>query len=144
MSFQLRRIQRPRQSCLGFSLVEILLVIAVIGIMGALIITSITNAAGDTRIVLARQQQAVLQNALNAWIAANSSGSSSLNQARTAYNAAGDKLGLLEDYLQAGTYDHFRQFSSGTTIRTEAMQRAGVSVAFTAWPSGGYPRVDMN
>lgn len=138
---------RPTLRCStggGFSLVELLIVITVVGILAALIITSITNAAGDSRIVLARQQQAVLQNALNAWIAANSSGTSSLNQARTAYNAAGDKLALLQDYLQAGTYDHFQQFSSGTTIRTEAMQRAGVSVAFTSWPSGGYPRVEMN
>jgi prepilin-type N-terminal cleavage/methylation domain-containing protein len=97
----------------AFSLIEVLIVVAVIGIMGALIITSITNAASDSRMVLARQQQAVLQNALNAWISAATSGTGSLAEAQSAYNAAGDKLSLVQDYLQAGTYEHFREYSSG-------------------------------
>jgi len=128
----------------AFSLIEVLIVIAVIGIMGALIITSITNAASDSRMVLARQQQAVLQNALNAWISAATSGTGSLAEAQNAYNAAGDKLSLVQDYLQAGTYEHFREYSSGGTIRSEAMQRAGISVSFTSWPAGGYPMVTLN
>jgi prepilin-type N-terminal cleavage/methylation domain-containing protein len=128
----------------AFSLIEVLIVIAVIGIMSALIVTSITNAAADSRMVLARQQQAVLQNALNAWISAATSGTGSVAAAQTAYNAAGDKLSLVQDYLQAGTYDHFREFSSGNTIRSEAMQRAGVSVSFSGWQGAEYPKVIMN
>lgn len=128
----------------AFTLIEMLLVIAVIGIMGALILTAVTNATQDSRVVVARQQQAVLQNALNAWIAANSTGTNSLADAQTAYSAATDKLALLQPYLQAGTYEHFTENSSGSTIQTDAMKKAGLSVTFSAWSSGGYPAVELD
>lgn len=131
----------------GFTLVELLLVIAVIGIMSALIISSVTNAARDSRLVVARQQQAVLQEALNAWITAASGGTNSLLAARTAYNSAGSasaKLELLRDYLQPSTYDQFSQNSSGGSVQTDAMKTANVSLGFSAWSGSAYPTVEMN
>ncbi len=128
----------------AFSLIEMLLVIAVIGIMGALILTAVTNATQDSRVVVARQQQAVLQNALNAWIAANSTGTNSLADAQAAYTAAGDKLSLLQNYLQVGTYEHFLENSTGDTIQTDAMKKAGLSVTFSAWSGAGYPAVELD
>ena len=53
----------------GFSLVELLLVLGIISIMASIVISSFTNAAQDSRNVLARQQQATLQSALNNWVA---------------------------------------------------------------------------
>ena len=52
----------------AFSLVELLLVLAIISIMAALVINSFSNAAQDSRNVMARQQQATLQSAINNWI----------------------------------------------------------------------------
>jgi prepilin-type N-terminal cleavage/methylation domain-containing protein len=52
----------------AFSLVELLLVLAIISIMAALVINSFSNAAQDSRNVMARQQQATIQSAINNWI----------------------------------------------------------------------------
>lgn len=125
----------------GFSLIELLIVIAVIGVIGALVLTSVTNAARDANLVIARQQQVVLQEALNAWIIANSSGNKTLQDARNAY--AGNKLPLLQDFLQKSTYDHFALYSSNT-IKTDAMEKAGVFLEFSGWQDAStYPYIQM-
>jgi len=130
------------RSSVGFSLIELLIVIAVIGIIGALVLTSVTNATRDSNLVIARQQQVVLQEALNAWIVANSSGSKTLQDARTLY--AGNKLDLLKDFLQKSTYDHFKLYSSGNNVKSDAMEKAGVSLQFSSWQdSSEYPYIEM-
>ena len=53
----------------GFSLVELLLVLGIVSIMAAIVINSFSNAAQDSRNVVARQQQATLQSAVNNWVA---------------------------------------------------------------------------
>ncbi|MDE0570304.1 MAG: type II secretion system protein [Verrucomicrobiales bacterium] len=53
----------------GFSLVELLLVLGIISIMAAIVINSFSNAAHDSRNVVSRQQQATLQSAVNNWVA---------------------------------------------------------------------------
>lgn len=53
----------------GFSLVELLLVLGIISIMAAIVINSFSNAAQDSRNVVTRQQQATLQSAVNNWVA---------------------------------------------------------------------------
>ena len=53
----------------GFSLVEMLLVLGIISIMAAIVINSFSNASQDSRNVVARQQQATLQSAINNWVA---------------------------------------------------------------------------
>ncbi len=132
----------------GFSLVEMLLVITVIGILSALIIPMVINTAQDSRMVVARQQQAAVQEALNAWIVANSSGTNSLQTARTAYTSSSDRLTLVKDYLDSSTYQHFTNYSASTSgpYQSEAMKKVGVSFAFTDWTNAAatnYPRVNM-
>lgn len=125
----------------GFTLIELLLVIAIIGIMSALIITTVSNAAQDSRLVVARQQQVTLQDALNAWIAANSCGTNSLLSARTAYSTAvgsgagTNTLALLSNYLHPETYSHLTDtnYSTANRIRSEAMSKAGVYLQFSTW-----------
>lgn len=130
----------------AFTLVELLLVLAVLSIMSALVVTAVTNAAGDARMVVARQQQAVLQEALNAWISTRSMASDGLLGAMGAYNSASSasaKLGLLSNYLDAGTYGNFAT-NGGGGIETDDMARIGVSLTFTSsWTTNNYPRVEM-
>ena len=58
----------------GFSLVELLLVLGIISIMASIVINSFSNAAQDSRNVLAKQQQATLQSAINNWVASQIGG----------------------------------------------------------------------
>jgi prepilin-type N-terminal cleavage/methylation domain-containing protein len=59
----------PRlRHALAFTLVEMLLVIAVISIMASMVISSFSDAAQTSREVVARQQLAVWQSALNNWV----------------------------------------------------------------------------
>ena len=133
----------------AFTLVELLLVIAIIGILSALIVATVTNAAMDTRTVIARQQQVTLQEALNAWVAQASSGTNTLASAQTAYAAAGTataKLNLLANYLHSDTYQHFLTYSTSSQIRSEAMVKLGSYLQFSAWTtnsSNAYPMVQM-
>jgi prepilin-type N-terminal cleavage/methylation domain-containing protein len=143
----LRAVNR-RRVCAGFTLIELLLVIAIIGIMSTLVITTVTNAAADARRTMCFQQQVTLQDALNSWIAEQSSGTNSLAAARSNYSAASTAaawLGLLgSNYLHPSTYQHFLSNSTGTQIRSEAMIKSGMSLRFTTWNGTNYPTVEWN
>jgi prepilin-type N-terminal cleavage/methylation domain-containing protein len=135
-----------RSSGKGFTLVEMLLVIAIISVLSALVITTVSNAGGDSRRIVARQQQAVLQEALNAWIARTSMGTNGLAGARAAYNgqaSAAGKLALLSSYLDSATYSNFST-NSGGALQTEDMKKVGISLTFsTNWTTANYPQVLM-
>jgi len=135
----------------GFTLIELLLVIAIIGILSTLIITTVSNASQDARTVVARQQQITLQDALNAWVAANSSGRADSNSppntlqtARTAYSNASPKLALLSNYLDPSTYNHLTNYSvsTSTQVKSDAMNKIGVHLEFSTWTTN-YPIVNQ-
>lgn len=136
--------QQQKHASGAFSLIELLITMAVIGVMGALIIAAITNASRDSSSVIARQQQVVLQEALNAWISANASGTNTVSSARTRYANASDKLALVRDYLQASTYDHFVENTTNSgRVQSSAMKKANVYVRFSEWNATNYPSVEM-
>lgn len=130
---------RERQ---GFTLVEILLVVAVIGIMTSMVIAAITNSSADARLVIARQQQATVQEALNAWIA-----STNLTGARATYAAAttpSAKMDLIKKYLDTNA----RWMTTGLTyngsgVQSENMKTINVTMAFGAWSTANYPVVTL-
>lgn len=127
-------------SCRAFSLVEILIVIAVLAILVTLLLPYISPMQRGAQEAVARQQQAALQTALGNWTTAASSQPGGLAGARAAYNAAGNKLALLQDYLQVATYAALS--GSGNSVSSEALAGAGASLQFSAWNVGGTPAVN--
>lgn len=128
-------------------MIELLLVIAIIGVMSTLIITTISNAAQDARNVVARQQQVSVQDALNAWVAANSSGTNTIQTARSNYASAANKLVMLTNYLHPETYNTMVDSgSTGTQIKSDAMNKIGVHLEFSSWTTaaGSYPIVERH
>jgi len=138
-------VRRPAVA--GFTMVEMLIVIAVIAVMASMVVSAFSNAAQDTRRVIARQQQAAIQSAVNSWVAANSSGNQSLGDARTAYNAAansGARLALVGTYLDDVTLAHFTEYTTDSAkISSEALKKSGQHVELPAWAQGSYPKVDL-
>lgn len=131
----------------GFTMVEMLIVISVIAIMAALVISAFSNAAQDTRRVVARQQQAAVQAAVNAWVAAQSSGTGSLSAAMTIYNNEPTSLARLNrvsNYLDENTIDHFRTNTTNTNqVLSEALKKTGQYLELPSWSATSYPKVDL-
>jgi type II secretory pathway pseudopilin PulG len=128
-------------------LIELLIVVAIIGVMASMVVASFANATQDARGVVVLQQQAVLQEALNTWISRESSGTGSLAGARTTYAAATTaalKVGLIESYLSDSTAGQLEAHASiGDALNTDAMKKTGQYVTFSAWAVGDYPKVEM-
>jgi prepilin-type N-terminal cleavage/methylation domain-containing protein len=132
----------------AFTLIEMLIVIAVIGIMSALVISAFTGAAQDTRKVIARQQQAAVQNAVNAWVNKTSSAVGvGLTGARTAYNAentAKKKLVLVGAYLDESTLEHFTTTTTDDNkIQSQALKKIDQYLELADWVATSYPKVEL-
>jgi len=124
----------------GFSLVEILLVVAVIAVISSILIPFFSPIRGAASGQVARQQQAELQTALSSWVIAQSGGPGGLAAARAAYNGAtGPKLQLLQNYLQAATYSSLS--GSGNAVTSSALASANAYLEFSEWIAGGQPTV---
>lgn len=131
----------------GFTMVEMLIVISVIAIMAALVVSAFSNAAQDTRRVVARQQQAAVQSAVNAWVTAQSSGTGSLHSARSTYNAAPTslaRLNLVANYLDESSIAHFRTNTTNTgQVSSEALKKTNQYLELPSWNSASYPKVEL-
>lgn len=155
-------IQTRRRN--GFSFVEAIFTIAIIGIMSSLVVAAISNASRDAHRVMGRQQQAAVQSALTAWVMAqnrvgNTAQLRSLENVRTTYNALSTtsaRFNLLvpnatsaDPNLRAGfldqtTADHFLDYTTGTDkLKTAALDNAKQYLSLPTWQSGDFPRVDL-
>lgn len=128
---------RRRHTKTGFSLLEILIVIAVIGVMLTMAISYTSGVSKHAKLATARQQQAELQTALGNWIVATSSASGGLAAARAAYT--GNKLALLQNYLQEATYASLS--GDGDTVSSAALDGANAYLQFSSWNVGQQPTV---
>lgn len=131
----------------GFTLVEVLVVIAIIGIMSSLVITVYRNVAQDSRDVVARQQQAAIQNALNNWITSEST-TRSIATIRAEYTGTTSgnwgKLTRLQSYLDEGTFKHFQDVTiDDSKILSAALKTLGKHIEFSTWAPNSYPQVQM-
>jgi len=132
----------------GFTLVELLVVVAIISILASMVVTAVSNAAVDSSRVVARQQQAAVQQALSNWLTFHSTApGGSLTTTRLAYsNASANlaKLALINNFLDPTTYAHFTEHSTQTQIQSQALIRADAYLTFSPWTTGQYPSVDWN
>jgi prepilin-type N-terminal cleavage/methylation domain-containing protein len=130
----------------AFTMVEMLIVIAVIGIMSALVISAFSNAAQDTRRVIARQQQAAVQSAVNAWVNSVSQ-KQGLAQARTLYNLAASSKGrlqLVQGYLDEATVSHFlANTTTNGEVKSAALSKTNQYLLLDTWATNSYPKVEL-
>lgn len=155
-------IQRRREG--GFSFVEAIFTIAIIGIMASLVVAAISNASRDAYRVMARQQQASVQSGLTAWVMAQTRVGStaqfrSLESVRTTYNGLSTTLArfnllvpnasspdptLRAGFLDQTTADHFMDYTTGSDkLLTAALDNAQQYLTMPDWQSGDFPRVDL-
>ena len=154
----------PRRRKPGFSFVEAIFTIAIIGIMSSIVVAAISNAALDTYRVLSRQQQASVQSALTAWVMAQmrvgtTAQFQSLENVRLSYNAQPTSLARfnllvpnpnstdptqLAGFVDQTTAD---MFVSGTTnasqLQTTALSNSQQYLSLPDWQSGDFPHVDL-
>lgn len=122
-------------------MVEIIVVVAVIGVLSALVIASISGSAEYAHEVIARQEQAELQTALGNWISAASSAPGGLAAARAQYANAANKLSLLSNYLQEATFQ--RLTNTGTQVRSPALSASKARLEFSSnWSTTTVPTVN--
>jgi prepilin-type N-terminal cleavage/methylation domain-containing protein len=135
-----------RRRAAGFSLIEALIVLTIIGIMASIIISAMSNAAKDSRNIMARQQQVTIQSALNSWVASQSTGTS-IGQIRTTYNAATTaraKLDLFQTYLSEDTYNHLLTYTTNNAkLTSDAMTKVDKWIELNDWNTGSYPKVEL-
>lgn len=131
----------------GFTLVELLIVISIIAVMAAMVISAFSNAAADSRRVLVRQQQAVVQEAVNSWLAYRSGATRSLSSARTEYNSTTsglERLALVQSYLDEATYNELvANTSNANKVQSDAMIKTAQYLEITNWPTDSYPKINL-
>lgn len=155
-------IRKQRRA--GFSFVEAIFTIAIIGIMSSIVVAAISNASRDAHRVMARQQQASVQGALTAWVMAQMRVGStaqfrSLESVRSEYNSKSssqDRFKLLKPdptstdpsarvgFLDQTTADHFTDYTSNPNqLQTAALYNAQQYLTLPDWQQGDFPRVDL-
>jgi len=141
----------PRRSS-GFTLTEALLTMAIIGIISSIVVSAMSSAAKDASRMVARQQQAQVQNAVNAWISGQTRDLAtgqvrSLESVRGDYNSRGTSLArfnLISGYLDESTAEHFTDTTTNSDrVKSEAMANARQYLTLGTWVSGSYPKVEL-
>ncbi|MEN3940850.1 type II secretion system protein [Prosthecobacter sp. SYSU 5D2] len=145
---------------IGFTLVEAIFTIAIIGIMASLAISAISNGARDSFRIVARQQQAAVQEALNAWVMSQSRVTvngvetaqvQSLESIRNTYNSLKVTSARFDKIKQAGfldpaTIEHFDVYSKdqGTDrLKTAALEGSRQYLSMPDWQPNAEPRVEL-
>lgn len=145
----------------AFTLIEMLIVIAIISILAAMAISSFANAAQDSREVLVRQQLATVQEAVNNWatrqigkVTTTGGLPNTVEQARASYNApttTAARWALFSSYLEESSQSSFTVNSTTGRITTDAMLQTGYYLTLPTWDpkdsttsDSKFPRVKLN
>jgi prepilin-type N-terminal cleavage/methylation domain-containing protein len=142
-----------KKAARAFTLVEMLLVVAIISVLAAMVISNFSNASQDTRAVVARQQLAVVQEAVNHWVnheigRVTTSGTpgKTVNQVMTSYNGASTtttRYNLFKSYLDDSTQTSLEVDTSSGHITSQAMRDVGMYLTLPDWAASSYPKVHL-
>lgn len=148
----------------AFTFVEAVFTIAIIGIMAALAVSAISNGARDANRIVARQQQAAVQEALHAWVMSqtrvgNTAQLQTLSAIRTLYNNLPTTSARFEKlkpnmqstdptaragFLDSTTVAHFEEYTVGTDrLKTASLSGAKQYLTLPNWADGDMPRVEL-
>jgi prepilin-type N-terminal cleavage/methylation domain-containing protein len=141
----------------GFTFIEALMTIAIMGIMAALIVSAFSNAAADSNRIVSRQQQAAIQSALNSWINGESNrvnvinattGSAKLRtieEIRADYNGrltSLARLNLVAGYLDSVSANMFTSATANAAkIKSDSLISTKQYISMPDWVSDDYPKV---
>lgn len=153
----LHTIRHPFRRTQAFSLVEAIFTIAIISVMSSIIVAAITNASRDANRIVARQQQATLNGAINAWVmgsmrvasGANEGQLRSIEDIRAEYNSQISALARLQliapaagsGYLDESTRAHFVAYTNNAgRIESAALEASNQHLTLPTWNSGEFPQ----
>ncbi len=152
------RFQALRHS--GYTLIESLMVIAIMGLMATIIVTSFSNVNADSSRTIARQQQAAIQNVVIAWVNSDTNRVNVINattgtgkmrtvaEIQATYNAlttALARFNLVASYLDNSTSSHFTSSTTNSAqISSDALANSKQYIAMPDWVTGSYPTVTLN
>jgi prepilin-type N-terminal cleavage/methylation domain-containing protein len=130
----------------AFSFIELLLTIVLIGILAKIAISNFAGAVPDSSRVVARQQQAVLQGAMNCWLSAQlSTPGSTISGAYATYSgySAADKItNCLQRYLATEAFTAASPtftIEANNTLTTSASRQINSHFQILAWPTEAPP-----
>ncbi|MCB1228450.1 MAG: hypothetical protein KDK99_21765 [Verrucomicrobiales bacterium] len=128
--------------------------------MSSIVVVAVSNASRDANRILARQQQAALQSALNGWIMSQMRDPStgqviSVEQIRATYNGTSTSKARLQLFVtdQPGSTSYLddistEEFLSHTDnsdrIESLALEQAKQFLTLPTWNSGEFPKVLLN
>ena len=143
----------------GFSMVEMLMTIGIMSIITSLVVISVTNASRDASRVIARQQQAAVQSAVNAWVVGNGRypdnysdvslrgkmrSQETLRSTYNAYSTSLAKFNQVATYLDEATANHIISTTTNSDqLKSDALSMVHQYLTMPDWAAGSYPKVNL-
>ena len=148
----------------GFTFIEAIFTVAIIGIMASLVVSAMSNASRDANRVVARQQQAAINEALQAWVMSqtrvgNTAQIQSVNNIRSTYNSlstSSARFNLIipnpsaadpnarAGFLDQGTADHFLEYTTNTDrLKSASLESAKQYISLPTWVDGEHPKAEI-
>lgn len=152
--------QRARRGSAAFSMVEMLMTIGIMSIVTSLVVISVSNASRDASRVVARQQQAAVMSAVNAWVAGSGRypdnysdvslrgkmiSQESLRATYNSYSTSLAKFNQIASYLDESTANHIISSTTNSDkLKSDALNMTKQYLSLPNWDSGSYPKVTLN
>jgi hypothetical protein len=132
--------------------------------MASLVVSAISNASRDANRIVARQQQAAINEALQSWVMSQmrvgtTAQIQSINNVRNSYNAlstSSARFNLLvpnasaadpnarSGFLDQSTADHFLEYTTNTDrLKSSALEGAKQYITLPTWADGEHPKAEI-
>jgi hypothetical protein len=123
-------------------------------------VSAFSNAGTDAARIIARQQQAALQSAVNAWVNSDDNRTDVINattgtgkihtiaEIQTTYNNCANalaRLNLVAPYLDSNTANYLTTSSTNPAqISSDSLNTSKQYIDMPAWVTGSFPQVTLN